>query len=100
MSACTGRSPSRARPFRKSSSMTNAKPSTVPPWRSTSRAVAAALSDGVLVHLEGVGAVLERVGLARGAIGQLARLAHRHEADAEPIGQRRAEDEAARLDAH
>ena len=32
-------------------------------------------------------------------VGQLARLAHRHEADAEPLGQRRAEDEAARLDA-
>src|SRR5207302_1443396 len=44
---------------------------------------AAPLLDRVLVHLERVGAVLERVGLARGLVRQLARLAHRHEADAE-----------------
>ena len=114
MSACTVRPPRRARPFRKSSSMTKANPvdaAALPLDQARGRRRGAARGeqivddeaappvDRVLVHLERVGAVLERVGLARGAVGQLARLAHRHEADAEPLGQRRAEDEAARLDA-
>ena len=55
--------------------------------------------DRVFVDLERVGAVLERVALAHARRRQLARLSHRREAGAEAIGDRRAEDEAAALDA-
>ena len=94
--------------------MTKAKPATMPPCRSTSRAVAAAVPpvasrsstitharplDGVRVHLQRVGAVFERVGLARG-FGTAACPACAPARTRRPaLGQRRAEDEAARLDA-
>ncbi len=55
--------------------------------------------DRVLVHLDDVDAVFERVVLADRPPGQLALLAERHEAGAEPVGDRAAENEAARLDA-
>ena len=51
------------------------------------------------MDLEQVGAVLELVLLAGDLPGKLAGLAHRHEAGAEPVGDRRREDEAPRLDA-
>ena len=60
---------------------------------------AMAVADGVLVHLQGVGAVLQIVGDADAFGGQLLRLAHRHEAGAERVGERRGEDEAAGFDA-
>ena len=56
--------------------------------------------DGVLVHFQPVRAVLQRVFYALGRGRQLARLAHRHEARAQRIGDGRREDEPARLDAH
>jgi hypothetical protein len=61
----------------------------------TTRSPAAIAAD---VHLDPVGAVLERVVVADRLVRQLARLAHRHEADPERGGQRRAEDEAAGVD--
>ena len=48
----------------------------------------------VLVNLEAVGAVLERVVLALGLRRQLPRLANRDEAGIQPAGDRGAEDEA------
>jgi len=51
------------------------------------------------VHLEHGVAVLQRVRLAQRRAGQLARLAHRHEAQPHPVGDRRADDEPAGLDA-
>ena len=60
---------------------------------------ARALADRVGVHLEAVGAVLELVGRLDRLPGQLAGLPRRHEAAAEPVGERAAEDEAARLGA-
>ena len=57
------------------------------------------MGDGVLVDLQGGRAVLQGVGLAVHGGGQLAGLAHRHEAHAERVGDHRAEDEAPRLDA-
>ena len=51
------------------------------------------------MHLEAVGAVLELVGRLDRLPRQLARLAGRHEAAAEPVGEGAAEDEAARLGA-
>ena len=56
-------------------------------------------SDRVLVHLERVGAVLERVLDADRAPRELAGLARRREAAAERIGERAAEDEAPGLGA-
>ena len=53
----------------------------------------------VVVDLERVGAVLEVVGRADAGRRQLARLAHRREAGADPVGDGGAEDEAAALDA-
>ena len=53
--------------------------------------------DRVVVELERVDAVLERVLHADGPPGQLAGLAGRDEAAAEPVGERPAEDEASRL---
>ena len=53
----------------------------------------------VAVDLELVGAVLELVLLAIHRPRQLAGLAHRHEPGAEPVGDRRGEDEAPGLDA-
>ena len=95
--------------------MRNAKPTTTPPSCSTSRTVAAAVPpvastsstistrspgcDRVAVDLEQVGAVLELVLLALDLPRQLAGLADRDEAGAEPVGDRRGEDEAAGLDA-
>src|SRR5262245_33532068 len=58
---------------------------------------ARALFEGVLVDLERVVAVLERVRDADRLRGQLARLAHRHEALAELGRDGAAEDEAAAL---
>src|SRR6266508_3263929 len=55
--------------------------------------------DRVGVELEGGGAVLQRVLLGLDAVRQLAGLADGHEAGAEVVGDRRGEDEAARLDA-
>ena len=50
-------------------------------------------------HFHGRFAVLQRVGNGVGLPGQLAGLAHRDETHAQLVGQRRAEDEAARVDA-
>src|SRR5215218_669941 len=55
--------------------------------------------DRVGVELKGGGAVLQRVLLGLHLVGQLAGLADGHEAGAEVVGDRRGEDEAARLDA-
>jgi hypothetical protein len=55
--------------------------------------------DGVGLHLEKVLAVLLIVGLGFTWAGQLALLAHRHEAGAEAQGQARADQEAAGLKA-
>src|ERR671918_1240496 len=55
--------------------------------------------DRVGVQLERIEAVLERVLGADRAPGKLAWLAGRHEAAAEPVGERRAQDEPARLGA-
>ena len=55
--------------------------------------------DGVLVDLEHALSVLEAVLLPIGAPGQLPGLAYDREALSEHAGERRAEDEAARLDA-
>lgn len=55
--------------------------------------------DGVEVNFEGVGAVFEIVGDADHGRGQLARLAHGDKAGVEAVGERRAEDEAARFNA-
>ncbi len=55
--------------------------------------------DGVAVDLELVGAVLELVLLAGHGPRELAGLAHRDEGGADAIGDRRAGDEAAGLDA-
>ena len=52
------------------------------------------------MHLERVGAVLEVVRDRRGVPRKLARLARRHETRAQLVGERAAEDEAARLGAH
>ena len=56
--------------------------------------------DGVPVHLQGVVAVLQVVGLAHLLRRQLAGLAHRHEAGVEVVGHDGGEHEAPRLDAH
>ena len=53
----------------------------------------------VLVHLHLVDAVFERIGDRHRGVRQLALLADRHEAGRELVGDRAAEDEAARLDA-
>ncbi len=55
--------------------------------------------DGVLVYFEGVLAVFELIGLRLGVPGQLARLADQHKSGAQLVGQRRGDDEAARLGA-
>src|SRR5262245_42219112 len=55
--------------------------------------------DGVGVDLDAVRAVLERVVLAERVPGELAALAHGHEAGLELVRDRAAEDESARLDA-
>ena len=55
--------------------------------------------DRVAVHLEAVGAVLQRIAGADRCRRQLSELAHRHEPGAEAIRDRAAEDEAAALDA-
>src|SRR5919107_3420031 len=55
--------------------------------------------DGVGVQLEGGGAVLERVLLGLDLVGQLAGLTDGDEAGPEVVGDRRGEDEPARLDA-
>src|SRR5581483_1854680 len=60
---------------------------------------ALARPDGVIVHLDDVDAVLQRVFLADGLPGQLAFLAQGHEAASQPIGDGAAQDEPARLDA-
>ena len=60
---------------------------------------AVALADGVLVHLQGVGAVLQIVGDADAFGGEFLGLAHGHEAGAQRVGQRGGEDEAAGFDA-
>ena len=104
-----------ARPPSSINSMSTETPSTDPPpcfTRSTvARAVPPVASrsstistrcpavDRVAVHLEAVGAVFEVVGDADRSCRQLAELAHRHEAGADAVGDRRAEDEAAALDA-
>ena len=58
-----------------------------------------ALGDRIGVYFDAVGAVFELVVVAYGFGGQLAFLADRDETLAQRVGQRRAEDEAARLDA-
>jgi hypothetical protein len=50
------------------------------------------------MHVEPVGTVLERIILADRLAGQLAILADQQNAGAEPLGERRRDDEAARLD--
>src|SRR5262249_50044973 len=55
--------------------------------------------DGLLVDLDGIDAVLERVLLTDRLPRQLALLAHRDEAAAQAVGHRAAQDEAAGLDA-
>ncbi len=60
---------------------------------------ALALADRVLVHLDHVDTVFQRVLLADGLPRQLAFLADRHEAAPEPVGDGPAQDEPARLDA-
>ena len=55
--------------------------------------------ERVGMDLEAVLAVLEAVGHALGLARQLPGLARRHDADVELAGERRAEEEAARLDA-
>ena len=93
--------------------MRNAQPTTSPPSCSTSlhsarrRAAgreqvvvhehARARADGVGVQLERVGAVLQRVVGADRVVRQVAGLAREHEARAELAGDRRPEQEAARL---
>src|SRR5947209_4599187 len=57
-----------------------------------------ALLHRVDVGLEDARAVLEGVLHALGLVGELPQLADRRDADAEPIGERGAEEEAARLD--
>ena len=113
MTLVTRRPSSRSRPLRKSSSTRNASPTTSPRSRSTSSIVPLTVPpvasrsstirtcwpglDRVAMDLEGVRAVLERV-LDRDRLGrQLAQLADRHEAGAQLVGHRGAEDEAARL---
>src|SRR5204863_6520634 len=54
--------------------------------------------DGVEVHLDPVGAVLELVVITRGLPRELAPLADRDEAGAEAMGDRPAEDEPPSLD--
>src|SRR3989449_6945916 len=56
-------------------------------------------ADRVVVDLERVAAVLELVARGVGLGGELAWLAHQRDAGAEPVGHRRADQEAARLDA-
>ncbi len=75
--------------------------SAVPPVaiRSSTSNILSPLCDRVGVDLDAVGAVFEFVVVAYGLGGQLAFLADRNEALAQRVGQRRAEDEAARLDA-
>ncbi len=55
-------------------------------------------TDGVLMDLDDVDAVFELVVLADRLPRQLALLADRHEAAAQAVGHRAAQDEAARLD--
>ena len=114
--AATPRRSRRACPGRPGTASSTRKPSptTAPPRRSTSRAVAEAVppvastSSTTSTRSPGaprrggspaVGAVLEGVLLAGDRPGQLARLADRHEAGTEPVGDRGGEDEAAGLDA-
>ena len=54
----------------------------------------------VAVHVHRVGAVFERVARREGECGQLARLAHRHEAGADALRHHRTKDEAAALHRH
>ena len=54
--------------------------------------------ERVAVHLQHVAAVLQLVAVRVGVPRQLARLAHRHEPGAQGEGDRRREDEPARLD--
>src|SRR5437868_2818194 len=61
--------------------------------------ISLSLGERVGVQLERVEAVLERVLDADGVPRQLAGLARRHERAAEPVRERAAEDEAARLGA-
>src|SRR2546422_4318147 len=56
-------------------------------------------ADRVVVDLERVAAVLELVARGVGLGGELARLAYERDAGAEPVGDRRPDQEAARLDA-
>src|SRR5215831_5293070 len=58
-----------------------------------------AFADRVSVNLERVPAIFQVVAVAFDLRGQLLRLADRHEASAQMVGQRRGEDETARLDA-
>ena len=103
------------RPPSSGRSMMKVAPTISPPERLTSLAAASAvppvairsstirmrspLADGVLVHLDDVDAVFQRVLLADGLPGQLALLAQGHEPAAQPVGDGAAEDEPARLDA-
>src|SRR5207244_2856904 len=57
-------------------------------------------SHGVAVHLDGVAAIFEVVFGGNRLGGELAQLAHRHEATAKPVSDGRAEDEAATLDGY
>ena len=52
------------------------------------------------MHLDNARAVFQRILFLNGPVGQLAGLAHRDEAHPHRQGDRRPEDEAARLDAH
>ncbi len=94
--------------------MRNENPTTVAPIDSTSARVAAAVppvastsstmrtraqrAARVVVNLERVGAVLERVFLPARPAGQLAGFAHRHEASSEPLRDWAAENESSALD--
>ena len=108
-------SASSSRPPSSGRSMMKVAPTTMPPVRADElgrrlgRAAggdqvvddqdALARPDGVLVDLDDVDAVFQRVLLADGLPRQLALLADRDEAAAQPVGDGAAEDEAARLDA-
>ena len=111
---CTGTSPSRARPSRKPSSMSTWMPDDLTAGPATSSTAAAAVPpvartsstirtrspglDRVVPDLQDGLAVLEDVGLDQRRAGQLALLAHGHESRPQAVGDRRGEDEAARLD--
>ena len=61
--------------------------------------IVSARADGVLVDLDGIDAVFERVFLADGLPGQLALLPDRNEAATQPVRYGAAQNEATRLDA-